>query len=278
MFQYAFYRYLSELKHTELKLDLSSFGSYTLHNGYELKKVFGIESELSTSLDHARLKSRFPLLFRLESKILNKNLLFGQQHILERNFFINEKVFNADFQDFYIEGYFQTERYLQNIEKEIRSTFSFCTDLTSQEQSLLSGTCVSIHIRGGDYLNNAINKRLFGDICSREYYQRAIAHIKQHVQNPHFLVFTNDLDHACDLLNGEVFSIIDYNKGIDSYRDMFLMSHCKHNIIANSSFSWWGAWLNDFSEKIVIAPEKWINTNRINQVDIIPQSWSKVSL
>ena len=275
MFQYAFYKYLSLHKKSNLQLDLSSFNDYELHNGYELEKVFGIREEIASVDEIDRYKSKYPLLFKIENKLFSKNNIFGPKHFKENNFLINDKIFNKNINDFYVEGYFQTDKYIREIESEIRDLYRFSTELTDKEETLLENNCVSIHIRGGDYLTNEKDRKLFGDICTSDYYKKAIQYMKENVKDPSFLIFTNDVDYSQEILDNEQFKIIDWNKGENSFRDMYLMSLCKHNIIANSSFSWWGAWLNTNNSKIVIAPDKWFNDTSINQEDIIPGNWSR---
>ena len=273
MFQYAFYKYLSVNKKTELKLDLSLFKNYSLHNGYELKNIFNIDEQIATHDEVMRFKSKFPLLCKIENKIFNKNFICGTHHYKENKFYIDTKIFDEKRKDFYVEGYFQTYKYIQELNQNL---FQFQIKLSETEEKLLQDNVVSIHIRGGDYITNKKDKALFGNICTEKYYKNAIEYINNFVKDPIFLIFTNDKDYAVQLLNGENFQIIDWNNGKESFRDMYLMSLCKHNIIANSSFSWWGAWLNNNDSKIVIAPNKWFNDNSIYQNDITPSSWIKV--
>jgi len=273
MFQYAFYKYLSVNKKTDLKLDLSLFENYLLHNGYELKNVFGINEQIATQDELKRLKSKCSLLFKIENKIFNKNFICGANHYKENKFYIGAKIFDKNIKDFYIEGYFQTYKYIQELNQNL---FQFQMKLSETEEQLLQGNVVSVHIRGGDYITSKKDNALFGNICTEKYYKKAIEHIKNSVKDPIFLIFTNDKDYAVQLLNGENFQIVDWNNGKESFRDMYLMSLCKHNIIANSSFSWWGAWLNNNDSKIVIAPNKWFNDNSIYQNDITPSNWIKV--
>lgn len=275
MFQYAFYEYLSMMKNNQLKLDLSLFNGYKLHNGYELQRVFNIEEAIATEEEINQLKSKYSLLFKIENKLLSKNFIFGRSHFKENNFKINQKILNETVRSFYVEGYFQTGKYIQELQANL---FQFNTELNEKEKELFEdNNIVSIHIRGGDYLNNKKDKILFGDICTNSYYLKAIDYIKAHVKNPTFLIFTNDIEYSNQLLKNEDFQIVDWNQGKNSFRDMYLMSKCKHNIIANSSFSWWGAWLNSNRSKIVISPKKWFNDNNINQIDIVPKDWIRVS-
>ena len=274
MFQYAFYKYLAFIKNSELKLDLTLFDVYKLHNGYELKGIFGIDEVIAANDELEMYKSKYSLLFKIENKIFNKNVIFGKKHFKENKFYIDEKIFDKNINDFYVEGYFQTYKYIQTLGENI---FQFRTALSDEEDKLLQGNVISIHIRGGDYITRKKDNKLFGNICTIEYYQNAIKYIKENVQKPVFLVFTNDKEYAVELLHGESFQIVDGNSGKNSFRDMYLMSQCKHNIIANSSFSWWGAWLNKNDSKIVIAPTRWFNDDSIDQSNIVPSSWIKVS-
>ena len=275
MFQYAFYKYLSNLKFEELQLDLSCFCSYSLHQGYELEKVFGINVNSSNAINIRKRKTNFPLLFNIENRLLSKNYFFKSSHYKESRFFIDSMIFNDREVDFYVEGYFQNDKYISKIIKGDCSLFNFRTEMNSIEESLLSQESVAIHIRGGDYINNNKDKALFGEICNIAYYKKSIQTIQSLVKRPHFIVFSDDEEYAKNLLAENEFTLIDWNKGVNSYRDMFLMSQCKHNIIANSSSSWWGAYLNKNKNKIVIAPKKWFNDSRYNQSDIIPRRWIK---
>lgn len=273
MFQYAFYRYLVLIKDSKLKLDLSLFNSYNLHNGYELENIFDIKEEIAVIKEIEQLKSKYSLLFKIENKLLKKNYIFGNKHYKENNFYIDQRIFDEFDKNLYVEGYFQTYKYIQELNLDL---FQFQTSLTEIEKKLLEGNVVSIHVRGGDYINNRKDNILFGGICTLRYYENAIKYMKKHLKNPAFLVFTNDQEYAIQLLKNESFKIVNWNTGKNSFRDMYLMSLCKHNIIANSSFSWWGAWLNKNESKIVISPNKWFNNNYINQEQIVPKSWIRV--
>ncbi|ULT28973.1 alpha-1,2-fucosyltransferase [Sphingobacterium sp. E70] len=114
---------------------------------------------------------------------------------------------------------------------------------------------ISLHVRRGDYLQES----LFKDICTEEYYQKSIQYMLETNESPLFIIFSNDIDwcktHFKDL--NAIF--VEHNSGNNSFRDLQLMSQCNHHIIANSSFSWWGAWLNDSPDKIVVSPRKWVN-------------------
>lgn len=183
----------------------------------------------------------------------------------------------------YIKGCFQTENYFRDYEKEIRKDFTFVKSLSanSQKYSQLISKCnaVSIHIRRGDYVKNKqINA--FHGTCSNDYYQKAIDYITEHTEAPFFFIFSDDLEWVerqpwISQINK---AFIEGNSGAQSYEDMHLMSLCKHQIIANSSFSWWGAWLNKNPDKIVIAPSQWLAQPEMNKKvkHLIPDTWIKI--
>ena len=276
MFQYAFYRYLADIKSVDLRLDINDFSVYTLHHGYELKRALSVNEKIATNHDINKDKTKWPLLFKAESKIFSKSILLKSNHFRERKFKIDEKLFNNSITDAYVEGYFQTHKYISTLSLHNSSIFSFETKLSSIEKSLVDLESVAIHIRGGDYINNRKDKALFDGICNFVYYKKAIKYFQSVVKNPRFIVFSDDEEYARKLLNGMDFTIVNWNQGENSYRDMFLMSQCKHNIIANSSFSWWAAWLNGNANKVVIAPRTWFNDPKFYQDDIIPDEWVKI--
>ena len=127
-----------------------------------------------------------------------------------------------------------------------------------------------MHIRRGDYLNYSYLQ----NICTLEYYKKAMQYFRErHPGEAEFYIFTNDFLWAEEHFSDEDCHFVKGNFGQDSFRDMQLMSLCRHNIVANSSFSWWGAWLNQNPDKTVIAPEQWINGNEAEKLDVIPESW-----
>jgi hypothetical protein len=180
----------------------------------------------------------------------------------------------------YYSGYWQSEKYFENAEDIIRQQFSFNDKLINEKnkaliKQYLNKNTVSIHIRRGDYVTNTDANILLGGSCDLSYYENAISYIKKNVSQPYFQFFSDDIDwvreHFIDLGNVQ---FIDWNHQTDSWQDMMLMSKCKHNVIANSSFSWWGAWLNNNANKIVIAPSKWFNSHET--LDIVPENWIRI--
>ena len=181
--------------------------------------------------------------------------------------------------DSYYTGYFQTEKYFRDKRNAVLQAFSLKNPVNSENAAMLDKikgvNAVSLHVRRGDYLL-AKNQALLG-LCSLDYYKKAIDYIASRVENPHFFLFSDDIPWVEENLKLDYpYTVVDINSGENSFYDMWLMKHCRHNIIANSSFSWWGAWLNENPEKIVAAPEKWTVAAEISGKDIIPESWIKL--
>lgn len=266
MFQYAFYRTL-QLNSNDAYLDISLLKKYPLHNGYELESIFNIKPKIASNTQLYKTKNS--LIFKVLRKlklynaiIIQDGIGFKQEYLMPKN-------------NTYLIGYWQSEKYFIQHAKQIHKDFAFPSldpENESIAQMILSTNSVSIHVRMGDYVNHPLH----GNICTLEYYQQAISIIKQKINNPMFFIFSNDIEWCKQNLNIDNGIYITGNNGVDSYKDMQLMSLCKHNIIANSSFSWWGAWLNNNSSKIVIAPSKWFNDTNIYIQDLIPESWTKI--
>jgi hypothetical protein len=131
---------------------------------------------------------------------------------------------------------------------------------------------VSLHVRRGDYAKNPKTTATHG-LCSLDYYQAAIQYISDQVEQPYFFIFSDDIAWVKKQLKMNFpCRYVDHNHGVESYNDMHLMSICRHCIIANSSFSWWGAWLNPYKDKIVVAPQRWF-ANDNNVKDLFPPEW-----
>ena len=131
---------------------------------------------------------------------------------------------------------------------------------------------VSIHIRRGDYLNPE-NQAIYGGICTEEYYEKAISYMEEKLWNPHFFIFSDDAEYAKKTYTKDNYTVVDINHGRDSFFDMHLMGCCKHNICANSTFSFWGARLNENPTKLMIRPLKQRNTCDWYVPEIMKQLW-----
>lgn len=252
MFQYVFYNYLL----SNCKDDIVGFyGKKELgdHNGFELKKCFQ-----DISLPPKSLKSNFIInLFKLKNRLLNKGEMIESSNMQNKVFY----------------GYWHDLDFFTPATLDL---FNFNVSLNDENKLVLNkiknSQSVSIHIRRGDYIG--LNS-IYGDICTIQYYKDSIEMIKQKVENPIFIFFSDDMAWVKENFNIPDAEYIDWNTKENAYIDMFLMSNCKHNIIANSTFSWWGAYLNRNSDKIVIAPSKWINLPN-QKLNIFPKNWIKL--
>jgi len=175
--------------------------------------------------------------------------------------------------------YFQSEKYFINIADIIKRELVLKKPLSNKAQGFLSNiennNSVSLHVRRGDYVTDK-NINAFHGTCDVDYYEKAISLIKEKVNSPVFFVFSDDIAWAKDNFKGSEFVLVS-SPEIEDVEELILMSKCKHNIIANSSFSWWGAWLNSNLNKIIIAPKNWFNNEKANKNnDIIPDKWIKI--
>ncbi len=177
----------------------------------------------------------------------------------------HEQVFSMERK--YLVGYWACEKYYADILEVLREELSFppCKDQELQKRNdaaaarMEETVSVSVHIRRGDYLDT-VNRELFGGICTEAYYDRAIAYVKEHVPGARFYFFSDDIPYVEAHYRGKEVEIIDLNRGKNSFYDMMLMSHCRHNICANSTFSFWGARLNPHEGKIMVRPSIHKNT------------------
>lgn len=272
MFQYAFYLSMANrFKH--VKADINHFENYDLHNGFEIEKVFGVKiNKASSFLVKIFDKENSAWKYRKLRRIMGtKNAVLDEK---KEFVFDNDILNNA--KNLMYRGYWQNEKYFLEISDKIRSAFTFQKPLVAENlkiSKLIQKTeSVSLHIRRGDYVGHS----LLGGICDLNYYKNAISIIYGKVAKPTFFVFSNDITWCKQNLKIEAANYISWNQGSDSYKDMQLMSLCKHNVIANSSFSWWGAWLNNNQNKIVIAPKRWTNDPNYDDTDICPHSWIKI--
>jgi hypothetical protein len=278
MFQYAAGRALSLKLRTPLKLDIREFSGYQLHQGFELNRLFNCNAEIATNddLDNVLSWQKAKLVQRILRRPQLKNLRYKSFAIEPHfNYWSGFKLLGDNN---YLYGYWQSEQYFIEFEEQIRKDFTFKLPLSAKNSAIIEQisqvNAVSLHVRRGDYVTNA--KNAFIGVCSLEYYRKAVEYVKNQVDKPVFFVFSDDIEWVKSNLPIDFPCIyIDYNHGIESFNDMRLMSHCKHHIIANSSFSWWGAWLNANSEKIVIAPQQWF-ANNTNVNDLLPESWIKL--
>jgi hypothetical protein len=275
MFQYSFGKYIKEYFNEEVFF-------YLIDNEQNINSLPLLKYNVTLNfLPFEKIKKYFilngnGLLYRLERKTL---LYFPW---LNRNIYVEPTLFfnrNIERRPVMFDGYWQSFKYFNLIEHAIRKDLTLKTNPWLNHKFLLdiqSSNSVSIHIRRGDYLIRK-NIEIYSQ-CIFLYYEKAIESILSSVNNPHFFVFSNDINWASNYLktryNVKMTFIDNKDYKENTHLDLFLMSMCKHNIIANSTFSWWGAWLNTNTDGIVIAPKNWYNGQLNDTIkDLIPEKW-----
>lgn len=281
MFQYALYLQLKSLGR-EVKIeDVSAFVQDAQRE--PALAPFGIHYDRPTKKELEKM---------LDSSMLPwhrvRRKLFGRH---KKSYFEESKLFIPEvltWDDIYLEGYWQSLRYFQDVEEQVRQAYNTdrlishlqSADLwrKSAEQYLdeINNTCsISVHVRGGDYLTPE-NQALFGGICTKAYYIEGMRLMREKYPGCRFFLFTNDRTWAMQQLAKDqgkraeaqesvdgLFSDITWidlpQAGDNDYTEFVLMSRCKHHILANSSFSWWASYLNPNPEKFILAPERWLN-------------------
>lgn len=273
MFEYAFGRHLALKNNSELKVDLSFYENQT-DREYMLDH-FSLSVGIAFPNEIDLLKQRhFSKLNILKRKLYNSPPYFIHEKTLE---FRPENLRTQ--RDVYVDGYWQSEQYFIKSEAEIRADFQFRTMPSSANKGLLSlipnCNAISLHVRRGDYVKNKALHKIHGT-CSDNYYINAVNFIADKVSEPVFFIFSDDINWAREnLVLNYPAKFIDINDGAHAYEDLRLMSNCKHHILANSSFSWWGAWLNNNPGKITLSPKIWFADTELNKQasSIRPANW-----
>ena len=278
MFQYSIGRALSLNFSTDLYLDTSFLTKNSVSSleltarNYELD-VFTIRANLAS----ADLVNSFKN-DGLVNKFLRKLGLPSKNTLTEPSLAYH-KAFERSRPPLYLVGYWQSERYFFEFEDKIREDFTFSSPLDSLSKTISStitrdDKSIGIHFRRGDFISSTLANKFHG-VCSINYYNEAIQILDEKVDNANYYVFSDQPEWVQEnfVMGRPRMTLVGHNSGDDSWKDMYLMSLCKHNIIANSTFSWWAAWLNKNPEKIIIAPKKWFaDTSKISS-DLIPTKW-----
>lgn len=279
LFQYAAYEYVKETyPHVELSLDMFQYKYDAFHNGIEFQKIFSTEmneeiKQIECFRNMNKISKKYPSLFHVL-----KNKLIGYRT------FYDDSINSPDKMDIVIKhynkclfaGFYQNPQFVEKIECLLRKKIKkdqMLGPFNDELIKLIDGRIsVSLHIRRGDYIN--ISK--YDVFNGLTYYENAIKLFYPYRNKLIFIVFSNDMDWVKDNLKlPDDVIYVDWNANEDSFKDMILMSKCTHNIIANSSFSWWGAWLNDNPEKIVIAPEFWFKG--LHSCNVVPSNWKLIN-
>jgi hypothetical protein len=266
LFQYAFYLYLKKRGHKHVYLDTTA-PFIKKYGGFEVAKIFPAVAGNSSIIPYG-IARPFYLLGDVLKKVFKINLQTEEENPAGRKI--------------WWKGYWQEYQYPEYVRDELMRDLQFrpVTDEKNTETivAITRSNSVSLHVRRGDYLLAHI-RPTFGDICTLEYYREAIEYIGQKVETPQFFIFSDDPSWVKENLVIANAVYVDWNTGQNNFRDMQLMSLCKHHILANSSFSWWGAWLNQYKEKIVVCPDKWFHNYPEDFPDkLLPHSWHRIKV
>ena len=271
MFQYAAAKALSIQNGTDLKLDISEYANDQLRNFDLLNLNVDVSIASKNEIDQLKASNSFG---RVRARLTsNKKKKFYKQPF----FHFDNNFFNLG-ANIYIQGYFQSEKYFLPIKEIIKKEFTIKQEISDKVRELGAHlqtiNSVAVHIRKGDYKN--IDTEKIHGILPIEYYQAAFHNMGIVVQDPRFYIFTDDKKWVEKKLQLPNTTIVSGNISTNHFEDLFLMTHCCHNIIANSSFSWWGAWLNKNENKVVIAPANWFNNGPRDTQDLIPKTWTTI--
>jgi hypothetical protein len=271
MFQYALGRCLAEKRKDKLILDAS------------------LLTHLHAAEDRPSTRSALQL-FNIKAPVSTLSQILGPKnaelivHVVEPRVGYYANVFDCccGSGHFILRGSWQSHKYFVDIDEIIREDFTFAaTDLKLQDPTLrdiASGidhsTAVAVHVRRGDYISSRLGAHL--GFVGREYYATAFRFMAQHIGKPHFFIFSDDLDWCTENLRFQwPHTYVKHSQPVADYtsEDLYLMSRCKHFIIANSTYSWWAAWLGKCPEKIVVAPRRWFQDPAWNSRHIVPDPW-----
>jgi hypothetical protein len=268
MFQFAAGYSIAKKNNVKLSLDLSRYSRRQDHNGFELHKVFDIYSKVNFLKNN--LNFRFINFIDILGSINITLHTFEEPH-----FHYTSNILNIP-KHCLLNGYWQSELYFKDYAQDIRKIFSFSKQFDKKNfliaNEIEQTDSISIHLRRGDYLLSTNHNH---NVNLKKYYFNAIEKSSKFFKKPMYFIFTDDLLWVCQNFKiNYPFKIVDINQGNRSYNDMHLMTLCKCNIIANSSFSWWSAWLNNKKDKIIYAPRNWFNDESICTDHLIPNSWN----
>ncbi|MDD5596856.1 MAG: alpha-1,2-fucosyltransferase [Victivallaceae bacterium] len=279
MFQYAFGRALSLKKTEPLKLDISSYPDHNRREYY--LNYYNISAEFATQEESCFAQYQYqPLYWRILCRILKKTCppQIALSCLVQNGSEYFDKIYDKRY--IYYNGYWQNEKYFNEIRDELLRTFTLKNTFSDRTVTYLKqiseNNSIAIHVRRTDYANNPTTNKFHG-LLDIKYYEQAIDFINARVKKNDIFIFSDDIDWCKN-------NFIRYNpvyiKNTAPHEDIFLMSKCQHNIIANSSFSWWGAWLNENKEKIVVAPEQWFADDLANEQaykdGLIPDNWVRL--
>lgn len=280
MFQYALGRRLAYKHRTSLKLDLSWFETQTLRS-YQLDTL-KISATVASLNEVEKLKRAkwAGLKGRVNQAIQRRLPYYRKRVVVEQAPFFDPQIVKYISRNAYLTGYWQSEKYFTSIAPLLREELKLKEQLSVDSQvwaeKISRVNSVSLHVRRGDYVDNSHTSKFHGT-CSLTYYADAIDNLRHSFPKMTTFVFSDDMNWARhNLGNHSLVEFVELNNINRDQEELMLMSLCDHHIIANSSYSWWGAWLGNCPGKIVVAPQKWFNDTTLETKDLIPETWIRL--
>ena len=272
LFQYSAARSLADRLNVNLGLDTRE---YNAGSPFEMGlKHFNIRAEFNPKGLIKHRKNGF-------SKYILDIALGNHKNVYKETNLSFNNLFHSLPNKTYLKGYWQSEKYFENNQKNIFKDLQIITPQSKKNikisENISKTNSVSLHIRRGDYVTNSAYNMKHGT-CSLDYYKRSVDYLSKSL-NKNFTIFAFSDDPEWVFKNLKLpmdIQFIEHNSSKKNYEDLRLMSQCNHNIIANSSFSWWGAWLNKSPKRTIISPKEWYIDKNIKNMDIIPNNWIKI--
>jgi hypothetical protein len=279
MFQYAAARALADRNASDLLLDVGEFAHYTLRR-YELDAM-RVRASVQAAVPAASPAPPRPIARRAKA-VWQRFVPQRLQPVTvyrEPSFAFDAGLLRQR-PPVQLEGYWQSEKYFRDAADAIRRDFTLADEPDAANREILQRVqrtvAVSLHVRRGDYVANPTTAAYHGT-CSPEYYRKAVDHIAQRCGPLTLFVFSDDQDWVrTNMPFAHPTVHVGCNPPDRGAWDMHLMKHCRHHIVANSSFSWWGAWLNPSPDKIVVAPRRWFTDPAIDTSDLVPAGWVRI--
>jgi len=280
MFQYAAARRMALAHNVPLKLDISWFAlwpdrAYALH-ALGIQEAFATPDELR-QITGPPAKGVARVLFRLRRRF---GIAYEWRLIHERTLSpFDPRVLKAP-PRVYLDGYWQSEKYFSDVADTIRREFTIASQPDARTRAIADHIAttesVSVHVRRGDYVADP-RASWARSVCTPDYYRRCVARLAERLASPHLFLFSDDPRWvAANLRFDHPVTLVSESAPHTEHSELRLMSACRHHIIANSSFSWWGAWLNPRPDKLVLAPRRWMNDPRVDDRDVLPPAWVRV--
>lgn len=275
-FQYAFARNLAHIHNTVLKLDISGFGAnserqYAL-TPFNVQENFATAQEVKSLTDPKQIA-----IGKWIHGLLHNHPQRAKSHIRVKSSHFDPQLLKLP-DNIYLDGYFQSEKYFINIADIIRNEFKVKNEINGKNKDIAelmtNSQSINICVRRGDFVTNVKVNQKHG-VCGLDYYYNCIEQIILKVKSPHFFVFSDDINWCKDNIKVKYpICFVDHQQE-KPYENLRLMSFCRHHIISNSTFPWWGAWLAAYEGKIVFVPKKWFAKD-MNTEGMIPDSWIKI--